>query len=466
MRNFSLANSRPSRGASQERLFHSIRLAVRLLKYNLTCYILSHPYPLRVVFAVIRRVRPIAVLFGNVVVVTKHCDVREVLDRSGDFNLSDVLGPNMPWGPFLLSLDWRQQHKDERQLLQEVVRPADVDAIKKKATAKCSELIAAKRTVGELDIVSELCNEIMIGIVHRYFGVPIIDDSNQTMRILGDVGAFILVKPPADSERANRAYSGMATLTETLTKKVLDQIAAQGQAVGTLQSQPAQADDLLTRLIKLHCGGGGPGWFNDDWIRRYITGLAATAGGTAVRAAAHAIDRLLAYPAGLQEAQELAAKLQTGGDADAQRRLHQIVYEALRFRPMVPLLVRYSPRETILAKGTDRVRTVPAGGTVIAAAIAGMFDPEVFENPSRFSPNRKLADYLHFGFGPHACFGKYVADIVMVEIIRSLLLLPNLRRAPGSRGKVRHDGAVVTSLWVAFDPATAGAGATSEGTPP
>jgi cytochrome P450 len=465
MSNSSLGNSHRSRGASRERLFQSVRLAVTILMYNLKCYFLSHPYPLRLVFAVIRRVRPVAV-FGKTVVVTKHCDVREVLDRSSDFNLSDVLGPNMPWGPFLLSIDWRQQHKDERQLLQDIVLHADIDAIKKKVTARCSELIAAKRTVGELDVVSELCNQIMINIVSCYFGVPIIDGTAQTMRILGDVGAFILVKPPADSERANRAYSGMATLTETLTKKGLEQTKPQGQEVGTPPSQITQTDDLLTRLIKMRYAGGGPGWFNDDWIRRQITGLAATAGGTAVRAATHAIDRLLAYPAGLQEAQEIAGTLRSGCDVDAQRRLHQIVYEALRFRPMVPLLVRYSPRETIIAKGTDRARTISAGGTVIAAAIGGMFDPEVFENPSRFSSNRPLADYLHFGFGPHACFGKYVADIVIVEIVRSLLLLPNLRRAPGSRGKVRYDGPVVISLCVAFDPATAGAGATLEGTPP
>jgi cytochrome P450 len=80
---------------------------------------------------------------------------------------------------------------------------------------------------------------------------------------------------------------------------------------------------------------------------------------------------------------------------------------------------------------------------------AGMFDPEEFENPSRFSSNRKLAAYLHFRFGRHVCFGKDIADIVMVEIMRSLLLLPNLRRAPGSRGKICHDGPVATLLCVA-----------------
>jgi hypothetical protein len=102
MHSFSLVRSRPSRGASREGSFQSIRLFVGSLIYNLTCYILSHPYPLRVIFAVIRRVRPIVVV-RSLVIVTKYTDVREVLDRFNDFNLSDMLGPKMPWGPLLLS---------------------------------------------------------------------------------------------------------------------------------------------------------------------------------------------------------------------------------------------------------------------------------------------------------------------------------------------------------------------------
>jgi cytochrome P450 len=465
MPNSSLAERWTGRGALRTRLFRPIRLAVPILKYHLICYLLSHPFPLRIVFVLIRRLRSIAV-FGNLVVVTKHCDVQEVLDRSGDFNVSDVLGPNMPWGPFMLCLDWQEQHDDERQHLQDVVRPADINAIKRKVAARCSEFIAARWKAGELDVV-DLCNDVIIDIIHCYFGVPVIDGDKQTMiGILGDVAAFILVKPPTDSERANRSYAGMTTLTKALTKKVFDRVTRQRQVVGTPPGQHTQTDDLLSRLVEKRCAGGTPDWLDDDWICRYITGLAATAGGATVRAESHAIDRLLAYPAGLREAQDLAAKLQSGCDANAELSLRHIVYEALRFRPMVPLVVRYSPRETILAKGTGRARTVPAGATVIAPAIAGMFDPEVFENPSRFSSNRKLAAYLHFGFGRHACFGKYIADIVMVEITRSLLLLPNLRRAPGSRGRIRHNGPVATSLCVAFGPASPRAGATPGGTPP
>ena len=462
----SLAEGSLGRGRWRERL-RPIRLAVPILMYHLMCYLLSHRYPLNMVFALVRGLRPIAVVFGNYVVVTKHCDVREVLGRSNDFNISDLLAPNMPWGPFLLCLDWQKQHHDERQLLQKAVcLPADADAIRERVAAKCSELIAARRAAGELDVV-DLCNDIIIDIIGCYFGVPIVADDKQTMiRILSDLAAFIMVKPPPDSVRATRSYAGMTALTRMLTEEVSDRVKRQRQALGTPADRDGQNGDLLSRLVRVRCGESRPGWLDDDWICRYITGLAATAGGATVRAESHAIDRLLACPAGLREARELAAKLQSGFDVNAALRLRQIIYEALRFRPMLPLLLRQCPRETVIAKGTDRARTVPAGATVIAALIAGMFDPEVFENPWRFRSDRKLAAYLHFGFGHHVCFGQYLADIVMVEVTRLLLLVPNLRRAPGSRGRMRHDGPVAASLLVEFDPTPATAVAAPGEMPP
>jgi len=132
---------------------------------------------------------------------------------------------------------------------------------------------------------------------------------------------------------------------------------------------------------------------------------------------------------------------------------------------MLPMLLRYSPRDSIIAKGTDRARTVPAGGIVIAAPIAAMFDPEVFKEPSCFSSGRELKDYIHFGNGTRTCFGQYVADIVIVETIRALVLLPNLKRAAGCKGRVHYDGPVVSSLGVTFDPVDAGTGAKPGGTP-
>ena len=80
-----------------------------------------------------------------------------------------------------------------------------------------------------------------------------------------------------------------------------------------------------------------------------------------------------------------------------------------------------------------------------------MFDPEAIEMPWRFCSSRPLEDFLHFGHGDRSCFGRYVADVAMLEIIRSLLRLPGLKRVAGLAGRVRYDGPVPSSLVLSFE---------------
>jgi cytochrome P450 len=449
MRDPSLSRSQLDSGSafSPGRPFQSFGQALQYLSYRLTYFLLSHPYPFRIVFAVLRHVRPIAT-FGSMVMVSKASDVREVLDRLDDFTLNEILGAKMPWGPFLLTIDPPEQHARERQILESVVfRDADVQRIRRLAADRCSDIIKTKQADGEVDVVADLCDDIIVDLISSYFGIPVIDDKKSMARILGDVAGYILAEPPADSEPWVRSHDSMAKLT----KAVVAQIERRAREHAAAPAAPAPEDDLLTRLVKVLCSGRGPAWLDQDWIRRYVTGLAATGGATIVRATTHAMDQLIAHPVGLQTARQLAAQIQTGRDADTdRRRLLGTIFEALRFRPMLPLLVRHSPRETAVAKGTDRARTVPAGGTVVTAPIAAMFDPEAFENPGRFVTDRSLDGYVHFGHGPRLCFGKYVAETVIVEIVRSLVLLPGLKRAPWPNGGVRYDGPVARSLRLRF----------------
>lgn len=449
MRDRSLFQSQPDSGSafSPGRPFQSFGQAVQYLSYCLTYYLLSHPFPFRILFAVLRHVRPIAV-FGSTVVVSKASDVREVLDRLDDFTLDEILGPKMPWGPFLLNIDPVEQHARERQLLESVVfRDADMQRIRRLAADRCSNIITSKQAAGEVDVVADLCDDIIVDLVSGYFGIPVIEGKKAMAGILGDVAGYILAEPPAQSAPWIRSHESIAKLTKAVVAQLERRLREYTAAPGA----PRAEDDLLTRLVKVLGAGSGPDWLDQEWIRRYITGLAATGGATIVRATTQAMDRLMAHPAGLQKARQLAAQLQTGGDAEAGRRsLLGIIFEALRFRPMLPLLVRHSPREATIAKGTKRARTVPAGGTVFGAPIAAMFDPEAFENPSRFVADRPLDGYVHFGHGPRLCFGKYVAETVIIEIVRSLVLLPGLRRAPGSTGRVRYNGPVARSLCLRF----------------
>ena len=445
------------------------RLALRwkLFLYRITCFLLSYPGPLRFLFAMLRWFRPIANLWGSTFAVSKASDVREVLERFDDFTLHDILDPGIPWGPFMMTTDWRLQHDRERGLMWKTVSfPADVETVRTKAAETCRNIFTAlaANPAGryEIDVVSELAEPVTVTIAEAYFGTPDMGlDETGRAHILRHLAATILVPPPEGSERWAESRASIAAMTQGLLARISSQ-----------QATPS-GDDLLARLVRQLRAGGNPAWFDEAWIRRHIMGLAATGAATIVRATTHAVDRLLAHPHALRRAQALVRRIDESDTAQQRvhadpgatseqrqaatqklealrRQLQQIIYEALRFRPMLPLLVRACPRATIIAKDSARARIVPAGGKVIAGLIGAMFDPDVFDAPGRFCSARPLEDYVHFGHGPRECFGRFVADAVMLEIIRALLRAPGLERASGRRGRVGYDGPAVKSLRLTF----------------
>ncbi len=457
------------------RLVQMVSLAWHSLLYRGFCFLLSHHLPFKLMFAVLRRTRPIAVV-GKNVIVTKANDVREVLDRFDDFTLNEILAEGMPWGPFMMTVDWRVQHGHERQLLQSAVVPSvDIERIRNIAVRHCRRQIrdASKGDAGRgrIDVVADLANPIAVAVVETYFGVPPIRGNQfQLANIMGDLASFIMVKPPTGSRRRMEIHDSIVTLTTHLDDLIQTREREFAAAPGLPLPLP---DDLLTRLVH-RLGGDGvlPLWFDKAWVRRYITGLVGTGGATFVRATVQAVDRLIAHPAALRRARALAARLdEAERDARilaaqeakprereaarlrievARDKFRQVVHEALRFRPMLPLLIRYSPRETIIAKGTKHARMVPAGARVVAGPLAAMFDPEAIEMPWRFCSSRALGDFLHFGHGERACFGRYVADTAMIEVVRALVRLPDLKRAAWPQGRIRYHGPVARSLALTF----------------
>lgn len=456
---------RSADGGGLARFIQAVSMARQMFSYRFSSYIFSHFWFLKLVFTLLRRVRPIAI-FGKLVILTKMSDVREVLQRFDDFTLGEAIEPGMPWGPFLMTVDWNEQHARERELLQSVVkRGVDEQTIKKVVAEECREQIAAAN--GRIDMVAELAEPAVVRIAADYFGVPPLQNDKRIMaRATRDLAGIIMVNPPIGSQPWIDSRDDMVALTQQL----VDQIAAAKSSIVASRQQELP-DNLLTRLTALVCADTAPKWFDEDWIRRYLTGLVATGLATVVRGTAHTIDQLVARPDALREAQMLAAALDRAeadehnigtvapeserhSAAERVKKSHEAlshyVYEALRFRPMLPLLVRDCPRETIIANGTRRARVVPAGTRILAGPLAAMFDPEAFPQPSRFDPQRPIESYIHFGDGARRCFGKYIAENAVMEMVRALLRLPGLARAAGSDGQIRYEGPAPYSFVLTF----------------
>lgn len=434
-----------------ERFIKARRLALRMQAYRVQCHFLCQLGLLKFLFSVLRRFRPIFI-FRKLLIVTQAREVREVLERFDDFTLGESIEPGMPWGNFLMTVDWRQRHAEERKWLQSAVYPtADAARLRTIIDARCQQQIAAAKY--RIDIVSELLEPVVVDIADKYFGVPPLAGSTRDMaHAMRDLAGIIMVKPPMGSEPWSRSRSHIAKITDLVLNEISG---AASSAAGSYPTAPGGT--LLTRFVQRLGTPGAPDWFDQDWIRRYLTGLLATGGATIVRAAAGAIDQILAHPDALHEAQKVAIELDQAmrrGDDELtntlRTTLQHFVHEALRFRPMLPLLVRDTPRDSVIAYGTKKARLVRAGTRVLAPPLSAMFDREAVPDPSSFDANRPFDQYLHFGFGARECFGRYIAEIALLEVFRSLLLLKGLSRTKDARGQLQFDGPVATGLVVTF----------------
>jgi len=96
------------------------------------------------------------------------------------------------------------------------------------------------------------------------------------------------------------------------------------------------------------------------------------------------------------------------------------VEEMLRHEPPVQLLPNRTTLDEIPIAGT----TIPKGVAVTLALAAGNRDPQRFEEPDRFDPERRDNEHLGFGSGIHSCFGAPLArmegQIAFSELLRRL----------------------------------------------
>src|SRR6476660_8287454 len=181
-----------------ERFIEARRLAFRMQLYRVQCHFLCQLGLFKFLFSVMRRFRPIFI-FSKLLVVTQAREVREVLERFDDFTLGESIEPGMPWGNFLMTVDWRQRHAQERQWLQSAVDltedPARLRAI---VDERCRQHIAAAK--GRIDVVSELLEPVVVDIADKYFGVPPLAGSTRDMaHAMRDLAGIIMVKPPIGS---------------------------------------------------------------------------------------------------------------------------------------------------------------------------------------------------------------------------------------------------------------------------
>ncbi|RFM25744.1 cytochrome P450 [Deminuibacter soli] len=384
---------------------------------------------LRTAFSVLRNVAPVA-RFGKTIVVTRYNDVQDVLLREDAFTVHEIDGYKMEvmGNPFVLGMDASEEATRDRAMLQQVIKREDLVLIRNMIRSIAADLIQQAAPKKQIDTVDVYARLAAVRLVAQYFGVPA--DEKKMMEWQRAIFNEAFVNLNNDKTVHGR---GMVA-----AKEVAVHIA--GLITQRKQQQQPLEDNVLNRLIAKQADTA---WLDDDAVRRNILCILGVVENTS-KVVTHVIDQLLRRPEVLAQARQAAVN----GDMDT---VHDYAFEALRFNPHNPVILRFCKNGAVIGSGTPHEKKIPAGSTIYAATLSAMFDPSTVAAPNEFRPGRKV-DCMHFGYGPHLCTGRYISEVTVPELVAGLLKLPNLRRAPGSAGRIVYEDLVFPkSLTLQFD---------------
>jgi cytochrome P450 len=384
---------------------------------------------LRLAFSFLRNVKPVAV-FGKTAFVTRYKDVADILQRQDEFTVYQIDGYKMEamGNKFVLGMDASLEATRDRDLLRQVIRREDLSWIRILIRENGAELIQDALGQRQIDVVNGYARVAAVRLVASYFGVPANEKKMmQWQRAIFDEAFVNLSNDPVIHERGMIAAKEVAAHLDMLIKE-------RKQHPGDLQ------DNVLNRMIKKQKDYD---WLDDDAVRRNILCILGVVENTS-KVVTHVIDQLLRRP-------EVFEKAKAAAIAEDLGTIKNYSFEALRFNPHNPAILRFCKAGAVVAKGTGHESRIPAGTTVYAATLGAMFDPEIVKNPKEFDADRNI-DYMHFGHGPHLCTGRYISEVTVPELVSGLLKLKNLRRAKGRAGQIVYDHIVFPNrLMLDFD---------------
>lgn len=377
-----------------------------------------------VAFRILRNTIPILVVRyrgRTYALVTRFDDVQEVMQRPNVFNVpyAAKLGVIMDGDNIFLGMrDEPDYTRDKTNMRMTAPRGEAVARVNPETARLAAEVIELARPAGRIDLVMELTQEVTTRLYGPYFGTPgrsVTEFSDQARALFGYMFADLFDDPARRTAAEPIAAAMRAYLEEA--------IAARKQARG-------RHDDILERCLRFQ--DLGIEGFSDQEIRNNMIGLIVGALPQPPMVIPQLFDVLLDRSKELREAQAAAL-------ADDDEAVARYVFEASRFYPLTPGLFRNCEEDYRVAAGTWRSRRIPKGAFVMAATRSAMFDGRRVEDPRSFRPGRPDYHYMHFGYGMHECFGVYMNRMMIPQVCKAVLKLPNLRRASGPAGRLRMD---------------------------
>ncbi|MFF8595061.1 cytochrome P450 [Streptomyces sp. NPDC015220] len=301
------------------------------------------------------------------------------LDDPGADELSGAEATGLP--PSFLRLD-PPEHDRLRRIANSSFgpphRPRRIDSMREELAAIVAELVDGLGDSRQIDLVDQFAYPFPVIVICRLLGVPREDEPRFRAwvdPIVAGLDPDSRMEPDAPAQRAAqeaRVQLGMylAGLVEQRTRE--------------------PRDDLLSDLV---AGHGPDGAMSTMEVLSTAVLLLIAGHETTVNLITNGMLTLLRHPEVLQRLRE-----EPGLSA-------RIVEELLRYEPPVQLV----PQRTCITDIELRGVTIPKGSRIWLVLGAGNRDPERFDDPDRFDPDREDIQHLGFGSGIHSCFGAPLA---------------------------------------------------------
>lgn len=366
----------------------------------------ADPYPL---YSEIRERGPIVIPEANFAVFGTYAQCDEIFRHpaSGNDRLKSSVAqkavaegqPARPFGqPGFLFLD-PPDHTRLRKLAQKAFAPRVVKALEPEIVALVDQLLANLKPDSEFDVIAGLAYPLPVAVICRLLGVPLSDEP----------------KFSAASGLLAQGLDPFITFTGEVSDTFSDRLEAGHWLRGYLRDLVGQRradprEDLISELIAAEEDGDQ---LTEDEIVATCNLLLIAGHETTVNLIANAILAMLREP---RHWAALAA------DAD---RASAIVEETLRFDPPVQLSSRVATAEMTI----DGI-TIPAGDSMMVMMASAQRDPQMYDDPDTFDPDRGAIRHLAFGLGPHFCLGAPLARLEATIALSALTArFPNARLA-------------------------------------
>ncbi|KAH8917077.1 heme peroxidase [Atractiella rhizophila] len=138
---------------------------------------------------------------------------------------------------------------------------------------------------------------------------------------------------------------------------------------------------------------------------------------------------------GFEEEKKRICQLAFADTKEADEELIGYIREGMRFAPVVVGLPRKANKDCVVVDGDQTIK-VKEGDLLLLSTSNAHMDPSIFPDPLKVNPFRPKESYMLMGHGLHYCLGAKLVELPILETIKPIFRLKNIRRQPGPAGKL------------------------------